>query len=718
MAMGRPAGAEPVYEDSRARGDALDADTPVLKHCAVLPDIDPAALSRFDDNCWRLDEGIFEENVPAARIDFTSTPESLTRFAKHYLWVLINCEAPTPLLRSRVTRPSLRTVISAWPLLRFFLTWLDQHGICQVGDVTVATLDEYLTDVLDSGVSVEVQYRRIAEVRRLWSYRSLLPERMQLPQMPPWGVDPPHDVLGKTRQQRENRTPRIAETTMQALLSWSLRFVEDFSPDIVTAFDEYRWLRTRSREGQLHFRGTTEIVSPDEAYHRCVDYLEKMHREKRCLPGKYDPDGTLRIDWAHVGKIIGFPRPWNLAQMRAGQLLTHAGLPLSEAAFLEAPITAEINGSPWHTGPITSSEVRMLARHLSTACLVVIAYLSGARAGEVLHLRRGCIEHDAASGMWLMSGTYFKNAVGPDGNKLPGGSARRDPWVVVKPVADAVATLEKLHDSELLFPTKLLPRFKGNAPLRKGTARVGQSVIEDLRTFTDWVNALSTYRGLTGIAEDKHGALNVARLRRTLAWFIRRRPRGLVAGSIQYGHVHTRLMQGYAGDYQSGFPDEVAFEDFLARLDQFAEDQRELKAGEHVSGPATQHYRDRIATANHLFAGHVLSSRRQARDLLANPALQIYHGDAMTCVFDARVAACQLRGQQDDPSVTPDLDDCRPSCVNIARTDRDVAVLAERHQTLTTILDDRLAPPIRLERHRNELMRITKLMEAHRDTHT
>ncbi|MFE5592296.1 hypothetical protein [Streptomyces sp. NPDC056549] len=71
-----------------------------------------------------------------------------------------------------------------------------------------------------------------------------------------------------------------------------------------------------------------------------------------------------------------------------------------------------------------------------------------------------------------------------------------------------------------------------------------------------------------------------------IAWFIRRRPRGLVAAAIQYGHAHTRMLQGYAGSYDSGFPDEYAFEDWLYRLEILSEDAEVFDEGEHVSGAA------------------------------------------------------------------------------------------------------------------------------------
>jgi hypothetical protein len=163
----------------------------------------------------------------------------------------------------------------------------------------------------------------------------------------------------------------------------------------------------------------------------------------------------------------------------------------------------------------------------------------------VLNLRRGCIDHDIATDMWLMSGVYFKNAVDGNGNKIPAGAQRRDPWIVVKPVADAVKVLERLHDQDLLFPAKIEPyRHRPGHVTRSGQARTDTGA--DLGTFVGWVNDYCARRGLPTIPPDPHGRLSISRFRRTLAWFIRRRPRGLVAGAIQYGHVHTRLIQGYA----------------------------------------------------------------------------------------------------------------------------------------------------------------------------
>ena len=85
----------------------------------------------------------------------------------------------------------------------------------------------------------------------------------------------------------------------------------------------------------------------------------------------------------------------------------------------------------------------------------------------------------------------------------------------------------------------------------------------------------------------------------------------------------------------------------------------------------------------------------------------------MTCVFKRETAACQLRGTVDDPRVTPDTDDCRPRCPNLARTDCDIeaveAVIADKEE----IVADRLAPSIRDRRDQHELDRLRAIVNAH-----
>lgn len=51
------------------------------------------------------------------------------------------------------------------------------------------------------------------------------------------------------------------------------------------------------------------------------------------------------------------------------------------SAPLDTPVTGQLEGQPWHE-PFLYHERRNLIRMLSTACFIVIAYLTGMRPGE------------------------------------------------------------------------------------------------------------------------------------------------------------------------------------------------------------------------------------------------------------------------------------------------------------------------------------------------
>src|SRR6202035_3371426 len=67
---------------------------------------------------------------------------------------------------------------------------------------------------------------------------------------------------------------------------------------------------------------------------------------------------------------------------------------------------------------------------------------------------------------------------------------------------------------------------------------------------------------------DPCGTIGTTRFRRTLAWHIARRPGGLIALAIQYGHMRTvldaRTSSGYAGRSVGGIHDILDVETALA----------------------------------------------------------------------------------------------------------------------------------------------------------
>lgn len=694
-----------------------EPDALVLANRDLRPGTDLSTLSRFRDECWDLNPAIFEDHYRSTTLNFTLVPHRLRPAAKFYLWQLLNHEDSRDARGRTGRRTAVSTIHFAFvSRLRFVLDLLDGQGIMEFSQVTNAMLDDYLDALEDEEVPLDSRYRRLTEVRRLWVYRDTLPASLRLPDAPPWAGEDTQDLMtGSRRSSRDNRTRRIAEPTMQMLLRWAIRFVEDFSDDILAAHAAGVQLHARTTMGRRRSAGLPRQPQyrPGELQLKIPGFLDDLRARGEALPGKRLENGELTINWRHLAAILNCAETFK--ETSTARLISESDLPISEHTYLAGEITGLLDGRPWRTERIRFEERPGLARLLSTACFIVIAYLSGARVGKVLNLRRGCIKHDKDANLWLMHGLYFKGAEDENGNKIPEGQPREDPWVVLEIVASAVTVLERLHPHTVLFPTRIEPhRRRPQGGKRLGNARRDQSITGDLAAFVAWVNNECQQLGRSDhIPEDGRDRLKASRFRRTLAWFIRRRPRGLVAASMQYGHAHTQMLQGYAGSYESGFPDEYAFEDWLYRIECLGDDERALTNGEHVSGPAADTYRHRIAAANREFAGRVLTKERHARDLLGNPLPQIHHGEGMTCVLNPVTAACQLRGTAEDPQVTPDTDDCRPQCMNIARTDRDLAYVRQRAAELADIVVDPLAPPIRHERERRELDRLMSIISNH-----
>ena len=65
----------------------------------------------------------------------------------------------------------------------------------------------------------------------------------------------------------------------------------------------------------------------------------------------------------------------------------------------------------------------------------------------------------------------------------------------------------------------------------------------------------------TGSANKLPWRLKSSQFRRTLAWFIARRPGGSIAGAIQYRHLSIQMFEGYANPrelHQTGEFSQVA----------------------------------------------------------------------------------------------------------------------------------------------------------------
>lgn len=353
-------------------------------------------------------------------------------------------------------------------------------------------------------------------------------------------------------------------------------------------------------------------------------------------------------------------------------------------------------------GEIDTARPDRLRRVLTTACLVTIAYLTGMRADEVLSLRRGCCtamaDRGGGIGGYEIRGRTYMSAVS-QGRAIPDGIERTVPWKAIKPVADAIAIMESLHDADLLFSATLFKARLGGTKLDAGAPSSNQ-LRESIERLTLWCNQRSHLLGRAGdvIPADPDGNISLRRLRRTLAWFIYRRPRGRVALGIQYGHLHASTTDGYGARVSAGLRDLFPMEEAFAISDSLHVAAEHLDTNPTVSGPAAQRYRAAAEEHRDRYEGLTLTVK-QAAALMDNPNMRVYDaaGQTLACCFDARKALCRKQtNAATAAAATPDLTACDDKCANIARTDQHIDAIQADIQALRAELDAPLTPiPLR-----------------------
>ncbi|WP_326812333.1 hypothetical protein OIE62_07415 [Streptomyces scopuliridis] len=217
------------------------------------------------------------------------------------------------------------------------------------------------------------------------------------------------------------------------------------------------------------------------------------------------------------------------------------------------------------------------------------------------------------------------------------------------------------------------------------TSRTGSLKLPGLRArirdFVAWANAEAAALGLPEqiIPPDPHGEVGLGRFRRSLAWHIARRPGGLVALAIQYGHLRTALVsEGYASRSRDGIHELIDIETAKAVIGTVTDLHDDLEAGGGVSGPAARRAITAAASAPR-FAGTVITARTAHR-LLANENATIFDNPQalLLCHYRREQALCHRDGIKD----TPSLDRCVPGCGNIVRTDHHAAQLRDRADVL------------------------------------
>lgn len=224
----RPTIAAPLAPVSAVR-NATDI---VLGTMKIADGVQVETLSRFGDDIWDLGPALFQVTARrvARKITFAGIACPVERLtAKEYIFAWLNERLADPAGRLQ----PLQARVALWALCQFMTFVLNHHGRFDSALVDQVVLDDWLAfqnsrSVLPTRVAAclrpAFQLHRLARFLTHGGLFFLL-----------WNGRPAYKVAGCGGRPSENRTPRIPEAVIGAILRWSMHYVDDFAPDILAA---------------------------------------------------------------------------------------------------------------------------------------------------------------------------------------------------------------------------------------------------------------------------------------------------------------------------------------------------------------------------------------------------------------------------------------------------------------------------------------------------
>lgn len=655
-------------------------DSPVVTPQWVTPG-NSHPNSRYRDPVWSLGPLIDNPGVHLYTIRWKNCPATVLGQLKRVAWVMINGRLrPTYLrnrgvnFRSRMAAGGMQENCNEW--MRFARWVHERHHVTSLGSCTEEVWRAYMAERCQD-LSRDHAKSISSHLSDLWAFDQLSAEPTGVAQ-PPWEVRGVDDFLPAAEGPAggENSREPLAPQVLGPLVVWAIRFVDDFADDILAAWAERRHLiaTAAANRGSFKSRVALEEFLPPRTTGAPLPTVS-LHGENR-LARSYVAALTgaslAQVDW-----LIERDQLTALANERPGP------------CPLRVPVTGRINGKPWREH-MDFGEAPDLMRHLGTAAAIICLYLTGMRGQEVQALRVGCCPDpepaaEGTSGRHLIRSHHFKNVTDDDGNHISAGEEREVPWVAITPVVNAIRVLERMVPEGELLLSASHHRFSSQRAFHGAIKKHG--LRRRVEGFVRFANDEARAQGLFDqlIPDDPHGPIGVSRFRRTLAWHIARRPGGLIALAIQYGHMRTvldaRVSSGYGSRSRSGIHSVLDVETALAAADTAAHLRDRVAAGEKVSGPAAHRALAAAATALR-FEGRIVTKAftKKAAAFLSRDGVVLFDNPEafLICAFKRDNALCAP-----DPGETaPKQYDCQPGCGNAVRTDTHARQLRERAEEI------------------------------------
>jgi len=677
---------------------------------------------RFRDGIWPLGPLIDRPGAIIQRLHWRRCPASLREDVKVLAWLLINGERRPTVVRQRgrTSHHAAMGVLKRVIEWQRFARWLHRRGVTRLADCTDDHWRAYALKLRSAGLARVTVETYLSFLSDMWEYDQLVVSPVGVTR-PPWDFEGMDDFLpdeGESRG-RENVTEPLDPAVVAPLLVWSLRLVQDFAEDIFAAWGERNRMIAQAETNQTSPEGLASLH----------DYIKRLLADEAPIHVA-TLKGTTAFARSYLAALTGA----NLKQVHWAGIkydLPRLAMKRPGPCPLAIPVTGLIEGQPWRE-TIDFSEAEILRRHLGTAAVIIILYLTGMRPQEVQGLRAGCCpdpEENAAGttrhlvysettddesgesdsgeageadeaksdeeALHLITGHHFKTVVNDDGHHVSGGEVRVVPWVAIPPVVSAIRVLERFVPPDGL----LLSSRHHSSRSRSSNSLTGSALTDRIKDFVAWINQEATDKGLRlqKVPEDAYGPINLVRWRRTLAWHIARQQGGLVALGIQYGHMRSfldaRTSSAYGARGRRGMHGVLDVETVLATADAAAK-LRDATGEQKISGAAAQRAlvdaasMPQFAGALSTFRAAQLLKRREGHLIFDNP------DSLLLCSFKASTALCEPEAG----AVVPRTFACETGCGNAVRTDDHAAAARARADGMerrAAHVPDRLARNLR-----------------------
>ena len=646
------------------------------------------STSRFSDDVWDLSPAMLKKHERRFILDFRPIPASHRETGKELCYAMLGGPVPPG-----EDRPAAATVRTAFTDYARFLTWAAGRN-ASVSGMTGADLEDYQRFLGRSLPNPGTRKRACSGVRKFWLWRSSLPSgglRFDPLHLDGWST--PNARAG------ENATARIPEEVFGPLFVWAMRFIDGFSADILAA--DRRW-RAPLPPGGPHPYGGLPV--------QLRAWLGERIAASRPLPAWRGKASTTAIALELGRDRISVGRYRRMIDEAA------AIVGITPQTVSGRPALGRLDGQPWIEALLADHTERdslaSLARLLQDACYIALAFLSGARDSEIKHLQRGCltIERDAAGTpyRWKMRSLVFKGENDPAG--VPAT------WSIGEPAARAITVLEQLQPPETQDLFARLEHSPGTKPDAVSRVLTSSATNARLNGFAAWINDYcQRHHRADRIPPvgDRTWHLANSQFRRTLAWFIARRPGGVIAGALAYRHHCVQVFEGYAGTSESGFRAEVESEQALARGQHL---MASVESHQHtqLAGPAADEAASRLEEFGSRagFGGKVVLDDNRLRRLMARHDPAVYPGEYVTCVHDHTKALCE-KARHGRGEGLPDHGGCKPlACHNVALTEGNVASWHREIDKITERLEARPPlPPLLRRRLEDRRAKITAFLD-------